>query len=166
MLWMLLDCAGIVARGGTISGMANAARAILIEDNKMLLMHRNKNGKMYFTLVGGQLREDEPPEQGLAREVKEETGLDVTSTRLVYLEEHPEPYNNQYIFVCTVAPHGEAALQDTSEEALMNRVTTNLHSPVWVDASSFGSLPFLTMNLQKAIVGAIKKGFPETPVRL
>jgi ADP-ribose pyrophosphatase YjhB (NUDIX family) len=146
--------------------MANAARAIIIEDNKMLLMHRNKNGKMYFTLVGGQLREDEPPEQGLAREVKEETGLDVTSCRLVYLEEHAEPYNSQYIFVCTVAPHGEAVLQDTSEEALMNRITTNLHRPMWVDASAFGTLPFLTMNLQKAIVGALKKGFPEAPARL
>jgi ADP-ribose pyrophosphatase YjhB (NUDIX family) len=146
--------------------MANAARAIIIEDNKMLLMHRNKNGKMYFTLVGGQLRENEAPEQGLAREIKEETGLEITSTRLVYLEAHTEPYNNQYIFVCTVAPHGEVAVQATSEEALMNQVTTNLHRPVWVDVSAFGTLPFLTMNLQNAIVGALKKGFPETPVRL
>lgn len=162
----LWDRARIVARGAIIAHMANAARAIIIEDNKMLLMHRNKNGKMYFTLVGGKLREDEAPEQAVVREVKEETGLDVTGCRLVYLEEHVEPYNRQYIFVCHVAPHGDVAIQDASEEAMLNRVSTNIHEPLWVDASSLGTLPFLTGNLQNAIVQALKKGFPEVPVTL
>jgi len=63
--------------------MANAARAIIIENDKMLLMHRNKNGSKYFTLVGGQLRDGESAEEGVVREVKEETGLMVTSARPV-----------------------------------------------------------------------------------
>jgi len=146
--------------------MANAVRAIIIEDDKMLLMHRNKNGKTYFTLVGGQVREDEGAEQALIREVKEETGLDVTSCRLVYVEDHHEPYNRQYIYLCTLASHGDATIQDTSEEAMLNKVSTNLHQPLWVSVSSFGALPFLTMNLQAAIVQALKKGFPEEPVRV
>jgi len=146
--------------------MANAARAIIIEDGKMLLMHRNKNGKQYFTLVGGRLQDQEAPEQALAREVKEETGLDVVKCRLVYLEEHSEPYNNQYIFVCELAPHGEAVIQSTSEEALLNRISTNIHQPVWVDVASFSGLPFLTMNLQAVIAKALKKGFPAEPTKL
>jgi ADP-ribose pyrophosphatase YjhB (NUDIX family) len=153
-------------RSGIILDMANAARAIIIEDKKMLLMHRNKNGKMYFTLVGGKIQENETAEQGLAREVKEETGLDIASCRLVYVEEHNEPYNHQYIFLCTIAPHGAVAIQDASEEALLNRVSTNLHTPLWADVASFGKLPFLTMNLQSAIIKGLKKGFPGKPIKL
>lgn len=146
--------------------MAIAARAIIIENDKLLVMHRNKHGKEYFTLVGGQLRADESPEQALVREVKEETGLDVISSRLVYAEEHAEPYNHQYIFVCEVAPHGDVAIQDASEEASMNRISINTHTPLWVDISTFARLPFLTIRLQESIVTALKKGFPKEPIKL
>jgi 8-oxo-dGTP diphosphatase len=146
--------------------MADAARAIIIENDKMLLMHRNKDGNEYFTLVGGRIHEQEAPEHGLAREVKEETGLDVTSCRLVYVEDHPAPYNRQYIFLCQVAPHSAIAIQETSEEALLNKISTNLHEPLWIAVSSFPKLSFLTMQLQAAIVTALKKGFPETPIKL
>jgi len=146
--------------------MANAARAIIIEDGKMLLMHRNKNGKMYFTLVGGQIKDGETAEQGLMREIMEETGLTVTAGRLVYTEEHVAPYNNQYIFLCTVAPHGDIVIQDASEEALLNKISTNLHAPAWVDIASFAALPFLTISLQNAIIEGLQKGFPEQPVKL
>ena len=146
--------------------MANAARAIIIQGDKMLLMHRNKDGKTYYTLVGGRLQENESPEQALAREVKEETGLDVTSCRLVYIEEHAEPYNRQYIFVCEVAPHSGVAIQEASEEALMNKFTTNIHQPLWVNTSAFGTLPFNTAQLQTAIVRDLKKGFPDVPTTL
>ena len=146
--------------------MADAARAIILQGDKMLLMYRDKNGKTYFTLVGGRVQDGESPEQALAREVKEETGLDIVSSRLVYIEEHPEPYNRQYIFVCEVAPHGDVAIQGASEEALMNQLSTNLHRPQWVSAASFASLPFLTIQLQEAIATALKKGFPEQPIKL
>lgn len=146
--------------------MANAARAIIVENNKMLLMHRNKNDKQYFTLVGGRIQEGEAPERALAREVKEETGLDVTGCRLVYVEEHAEPYNSQYIFVCEVASYGEVAIQDAAEEAVLNRMSTDLHMPLWVDVASFDTLPFMTINLQTAITRGLKKGFPKEPIRI
>jgi len=146
--------------------MATAARAIIIEDKKMLLMHRNKNGKQYFTLVGGRVQDGEAPQQAMVREVKEETGLDVTACRLVYLEEHADPYNSQYIFVCEIASHGVVAIQDASEEALLNKISTNMHTPLWVDVASFSTLPFLTMNLQTVITRDLKKGFPDLPEKL
>lgn len=90
--------------------MKKAARAIIIEDNKVLVMQRNKSGNQYYTLVGGRLDKDETPEQALVREVKEETGMDVIAARLVFVEEHPEPYNQQYIFLCSVGPHEDIAI--------------------------------------------------------
>jgi ADP-ribose pyrophosphatase YjhB (NUDIX family) len=146
--------------------MRKAARAIIIEGSKVLLMQRDKDGHRYFTLVGGSINDKETVEQALQREVKEETGLDVTKARLVYFEEHPEPHNEQYIFLCEVAPHEEVALQTTSEEAFMNKVDINIHTPVWIEKESFSRVPFRTIQLQEALNEALKKGFPDKPVKL
>lgn len=146
--------------------MAKAARAIVIEGDKILVMHRNKHGSEYFTLVGGRLNGEETPEQALVREVKEETGLDVTTHRLVYVEEHPAPYNDQYIFLCEVASHGDVSIQDVSEESFMNKISINTHKPLWAEAKAFANLPFRTIQLQNAITEALKKGFPSEPVKL
>jgi len=146
--------------------MAKAARAIIIEDGKILTMFRNKEGSKYYTLVGGRVGDDESLEAGVTREVKEETGLDVIDGRLLYIEEHAAPYNEQYIFLCKIAPHDTIALQEYSEEAFLNRLNTNIHEPQWVQTEAFARLPFRTPQLQEAIVKALKKGWPKEPVKL
>jgi len=147
--------------------MRKAARAIVIEGDRILVMHRNKEGSRYFTLVGGRVNDNETIEQGLIREIKEETNLDIMSYQLVYVEQHPAPYNEQYIYLCQVAPHGnEIAVQDSSEEGMMNKHGANTHTPVWAYTASFKSLAFRTPQLQEAIILALKKGFPKTPINL
>ncbi|HSW99115.1 MAG TPA: NUDIX domain-containing protein [Candidatus Saccharimonadales bacterium] len=146
--------------------MRKAARAIIIEDGKMLVMQRNKYGSEYVTLVGGRANDDETLEQTLVREVWEETGLQVVAATLMFIEEHPEPYNEQYIYYCNVAPHGEALVQANSEEGQMNQYDMNTHKLLWANLSSFEHLNFRTPQLQKAIVEALRKGFPKEPVKL
>ncbi len=146
--------------------MAKAARAIVIEDGKLLVMYRNKHGSEYYTLVGGQVADGETTERALAREIREETGLQVTGAQLVYTEEHPAPYNEQYIYICRVAPHADVAIQEWSEEGQMNRLNANIHKPMWVSAAAFGGLPFRTPKLQAAIINGLRKGFPVQPVDL
>ncbi len=146
--------------------MGKAARAIIFENGKILVMHRQKYGSEYFTLVGGRSNENETMEQTLVREVKEETGMQVVAAKLVYIEMHQSPYNEQYIYVCNVAPHEGIAVQDASEEGEMNRFEANVHKPYWVEVKAFSSMPFRTPQLQQAIVNGIKKGFPKEPVTL
>lgn len=146
--------------------MARAARAIIIENGKILVMHRNKEGSQYYTLVGGRALDNETIEQALVREVKEETGLDVTGARLVFTEQHAAPYNEQYIFLCDAAPHQSIAIQDASEEALLNKIDINVHTPLWAEVRAFPRLPFRTPQLQSAINQALVNGFPKEPVKL
>lgn len=146
--------------------MGKAVRAIIVENNKILLMHRSRDGSEYFTLVGGLIKSNETAEEALRREVKEETGLDIASSRLVFAEEHPAPYNQQYIFLCKAKEHGDLAIQDTAEEALMNKLDINIHKPAWVDVEIFPKVAFSTSGLQSAIVDALKNGFPKVPQRL
>jgi ADP-ribose pyrophosphatase YjhB (NUDIX family) len=146
--------------------MGKAARAIIFENGKILVMHRNKQGSRYFTLVGGRINENESLEQGLTREVKEETGLDVTSAQLIFVEHHPEPYSEQYIYLCEVGSHDDVAIQDGSEEGNMNRIDINVHTPMWAEPGAFAKLAFRTPQLQAAIVRALAKGFPTEPINL
>lgn len=146
--------------------MAKAVRAIILENNKILVMHRNKFGSEYYTLVGGQVKEDETLEEALVREVKEETGLTVTSARPMYYEPHPAPYNEQYVYLCQVAPHGEIKMEENAEESFMNKMDMNLHAPVWAEIKSFERLNFRTPQLQQALVAAFQKGFPQQVVKL
>lgn len=53
--------------------------AIIIRNNKVLLIHRKKPGQEYWVFPGGGVEDGETPEQALVREVKEETNLDVKS---------------------------------------------------------------------------------------
>ena len=58
---------------------------ILIEDNKILLVKQKISAKRNWSLPGGKLEQGETLEQGIIREMKEETGLDVEIVRLLYL---------------------------------------------------------------------------------
>ncbi len=147
-------------------GMSKAARAIIIQDNKILVMHRNKYGSEYFTLVGGRVAEGENTEQALVREIREETGLTVTAASLVFIEEHAAPYNEQYVYLCEVAPNSGAAIQEDSEEAQLNRFEVNVHELRWIEVKAFASIPFRTPQLHEAIVRAFKKGFPHQAIKL
>lgn len=146
--------------------MAIASRAIIIDGGDLLLMKRNKSTSEYYTLVGGVIKDGEDPADALAREVKEETGIDIVSARLVYIENHPAPYNSQYIYVCEATSHGPAQIQEDTEEDQLNRLDYNIHTPVWIPAKHFGRLPFSTIQLQRAIVDALENGFPEEPKEL
>lgn len=146
--------------------MGKAARAIIIENDKILVMHRNKHGAEYFTLVGGRVGDNESVDQALVREVKEETGLQITKARLVFIEAHRPPYNEQYIYLCEVAPHDAVAIQTDSEEGFMNKLEANVHKPLWAEIRTFAHLHFRTPQLQTALVEALKNGFPTQPINL
>lgn len=146
--------------------MGKAARAIIIENGNILVMHRDKQGSQYFTLVGGKVNDNETIEQGLVREVYEETGMTVTAAQLVFYEPHPAPYNEQYIYFCEVAPHADVGIQKGSEEALLNRLGFNTHRLLWIPLKAFPQLAFRTPQLHQAIVDSLQKGFPSQPIQL
>lgn len=51
------------------------ASAIIIRDNKILLVHRKKDGREYWVFPGGGIEDYEKPEETVKREVFEGTNL-------------------------------------------------------------------------------------------
>lgn len=57
------------------------AAVVIVDGDRVLLMHRRKKGEDYYVVPGGGIEAGETPEEAAVREAKEETGLDVTLDR-------------------------------------------------------------------------------------
>lgn len=145
--------------------MRKAVRAIIIHEDKLLVMHRNKFGKEYYNLIGGGIKFGESATQALAREVHEETGVVFNNARLVFVQEAGDPYGTQYIFLCDYVS-GEPKLDPASAEAPINELGQNLYEPRWLPLSEFPETPFVADVLKEAILEGIRSGFPAEPKTL
>lgn len=141
-------------------GMRRAVRAIIIKDDKLLVMHRNKFGTEYDTLPGGNIEIGETPEQALYREVAEETMVQFSDPRLVFIEHSDPIYGDQYVFLCTYVS-GEPQLHPESEETHINKMGENLYDPKWLSLTELQQAPFLSDALRNQILGSLKNGWPE-----
>ncbi len=108
------------------------ARAIIFnDDGKLLMVERHKDGEHYFVLPGGHVDQGETPERAVAREVWEETGLNVTVNKLLYTSSDDKYQNDQRIYLCDYHG-GEPELQPESIEAqLQNSGEPQEWKPAW-----------------------------------
>jgi 8-oxo-dGTP diphosphatase len=145
--------------------MRHAARAIVIKDDRLLVIHRNKYGTEYYTLPGGGIDAGETAEQAVLRELAEETGVSVTLERLVYIENPGTQFGQQAIFLCTYIT-GTPALHPDSEEAKANTQGRNTYVPQWLPLSDLPHVAFMSPQLQRALQKGITNGFPDAPETL
>jgi 8-oxo-dGTP diphosphatase len=140
-------------------------RAIVLNGEKMLAMKRNKQGYQYYTLVGGGIEEGEEPEAALRRELQEETGMQVGSVRLVWVEDAGNLFGEQYIYLCDYIG-GDPKLAPDSEEQLSNQEGQNLYHPIWLTVTDLPDTLFRSGSVKQALVEALRSGFPVSPQRL
>jgi len=145
--------------------MRQAVRVIVIRDTQLLVMHRNKFGTEYDTLPGGNIEPGETYEQAAIRELTEETSVTVNNLRPVFVEQAGDPYGVQYVYLADYVS-GEPQLAPDSEEAQINTLGKNLYEPRWLALSELSEKPFVSEALKAAILQAVQKGFPASPVQI
>lgn len=92
--------------------------AALVEiDGRILLVRTANQQQRKFGLVAGFMERDETPEQGIARELKEETGLDAGQTELIGVYEFMR--KNELLIVYHVRASGTIVLSDELIEYCM-----------------------------------------------
>lgn len=111
--------------------------AIIIEDNKILLIHRIKNGQDYYVFPGGGVKEGETLEEALTREAKEELTLDIKLFKQIFNiinQGQEECYFLVEDYDGTPKLNGE-------EKERMNE--NNQYIPVWIEINKAKNLPNL-----------------------
>lgn len=100
--------------------------AIIDDDQILLIMHMPlKGGSPYWVIPGGGIEDGESETECVAREMKEETNLDVEVVRLILDEpgRPGEPYQRLKTYLCkpvggTASPGYEPELEAASEYAI------------------------------------------------
>ena len=92
-------------------------QGILERDGRVLLARRGREPRLgHWDLPGGFLQETEVAADGLRREFREETGLEIEPVRLLRID--IEPYGGRYVFSVTwlVRGEGEPVARDDVDE--------------------------------------------------
>ncbi|HEX7633254.1 MAG TPA: NUDIX domain-containing protein [Candidatus Saccharimonadales bacterium] len=146
--------------------MRISSRAIVVKDDTILVMQRNKMGREFYALVGGGVDEGETPEEALHRELEEEASMAVANPRLVIIQEGgAKKFGKQYVYLCEYIG-GEPKLSPDSEEALQHSEGQNLYNPMWLPIAELPAVEFLPPELQQALITGLHDGFPEQPLEL
>ena len=89
--------------------------AVVTNEGKLLMIRRReREGDLLWALPGGAIEPGEAPEDAAVRETVEETGLVVTSIKLLGERVHPKTHRTMSYTACEVV-HGEAQVADEDE---------------------------------------------------
>lgn len=110
-----------------------AARAIVIQDNKILMVHTNKGD---YKFPGGGIKKAESHEEALRREVTEETGYIVDQMQEqagIIVQRNPNQFDTGGIFQMTSYYYFCNVKSDKTEQHLDKYEQDQEFSPVWID---------------------------------
>lgn len=79
------------------------SQAVVVREDKILLVKHLMDGKEFYCLPGGGIDEGETPEVSAIRELKEEAGVDGTVERLLSVQYKPDNAGNVYSYLCNIA---------------------------------------------------------------
>lgn len=145
--------------------MRISVRAIVINNDKLLVMERNKFGHQYLSLIGGEVEIGEKLEDALYREVLEESSINIANPRLVIDEGAGEIYGRQYIYLCDYVS-GEPKLDPNSIEIKISAAGKNTYKPRWVSLNDLPSSKMLPHELKETLLKFLNEGFPDKPYSL
>jgi ADP-ribose pyrophosphatase YjhB (NUDIX family) len=110
--------------------------AVIIRRSKILLIHRFRDKEEYWVFPGGGVEDGETIEEGLVREVKEETDLDVLSFKKIFDAYNESDGLMQPFFLCETNNKDPEII---GEEKDKNTIT-NSYSLVWLDFKKISSV--------------------------
>lgn len=123
------------------------AAAIIIKDEKILLLKRRKPGREYFIIPGGGIEKGETLEMAAIREVKEETNLDVEIENLFF--EFDGVYDRHEYFFTVKNIQGEASL---GGEELENNSAENHYAIAWIALNELEKTLLLPEEIKQKII--------------
>jgi 8-oxo-dGTP diphosphatase len=139
------------------------AAVVVLQDDQIALLERNRRGTRYFVFPGGGVDKGETPEQAAAREADEELGLQVTVSRMI--AEVSYQGMPQYFFLAEVTGgiFGSGHGKEMSSAANSDQGS---YRPCWIPVAELTTLPVLPSIIARYIYNACRDGWPEYPLAL
>ncbi len=109
-----------------------AVRAIVIKDNKILMVHTNKGD---YKFPGGGIKKSESHEEALRREVTEETGYIVNEMKEeagMIVQRNPNQFDSTGIFQMTSYYYFCDVKENTTKQHLDKYEEEQEFSPIWI----------------------------------
>lgn len=143
-----------------IEGYPGSARveALIINEDRILAIHRKNHGEEYWVLPGGGWEENETKEEGVAREVLEETSLKVEVIRPVFFL-FVENDGQKLVFLCKYLG-GEPVLGNYNEKKIMEilKDASQVYEPQWVPISQLPNIKLYTLEFRDWFLENYKNG--------
>lgn len=108
------------------------ARVVLIEDGRVALIERVREGQMYYLFPGGGVEEGETPEQAAIREAREELGVDVELDAVLYEEDFGASRFVYFAARIVGGEFGTGLWPDHADRDALAREKSGSHVPVWL----------------------------------
>jgi len=140
------------------------AGAVLIEDDKVALIERYRDGKHYFVFPGGGVDEGETPEQAAIREMEEETGLRVTVKHDLAVIHFGLSTQHYFQMECLGGEFGSGTGEEYTDADPENPAQ-GIYIPVWMPIEDLPEhenvYPAEVVDL---VLQSVDSGWPEEPV--
>ena len=133
--------------------MRKRGSSVVIENNKVALIKRVRDGREYYVFPGGGIENKETPEQAAIRETFEELGIIIKIIELLGTIN----YNGtQYYFLSeTISGNFGSGKGEEFTNMSANRGT---YEPVWIELNKLGTLDVRPMEIVKELYKLIEGG--------
>ena len=116
--------------------MRERASAILIRDEKILLLRRENERGIYYVFVGGGIDPGENAEQAIVRELMEEAGISIIADKVLFVSENDFDHNT--LVLCRQIDDKEPIWQELDQQT-----STNSYVFEWVPLAELESYKLL-----------------------
>ena len=139
------------------------ARAIIVRDNCIALIKRQRDGRIYYVIPGGGMEMGETPEQTAIRESREELGLHIEVDRL--LAEINFHGRRQYYFLARVTG-GKFGTGEGPEMMGRYPPERGTYTPVWIPLRSVEHVNLFPPSIAEIVIQAARRGWPAEKVEI
>jgi 8-oxo-dGTP pyrophosphatase MutT (NUDIX family) len=123
-----------------VTGSDARARVVIVEDGRVALIERVRDGRRYYLFPGGGVEAGETPEQAAIREAHEELGVDVELGDLLYEEEFGGARFLYFAARIVGGEFGTGLWPDHADRDALARVKSGTHEPVWLPIAELDGL--------------------------
>lgn len=132
--------------------------AIVLHNNKILLIYRKKADKIYYTFPGGTIESNETPEKAAIRELFEETSIIAKLNRILYsLSITGKNFKQEYFFLCNYISGKPNLNPNAIENQRINN--NNIYKPLWIPIDKIENILLYPLEIRDLLIKDIKFGF-------